>query len=302
MSIANRLKKNFKHKNKWAKRENIDAYRLYDRDIPDYPYIVDIYQDHVIIYLRLKEIDLDPKKEAHIDELFAGLEEIGFSADKHIVKSRKVQSSKDQYTKEASLKLTKKVQEREMLFKVNLTDYLDTGLFLDHRPLRKTLSSLELKGQTALNLFSYTCSLSVALAYAGATVTSVDMSKTYLSWGEENFAINDQKIYEHHFVAADCMSYVKENEQLFDIIIVDPPSFSNSKKMTGSFDIQRDHDYLLRKCYEFLRPGGKLYFSNNLRSFKLETNLPFKDITSSSIPVDFKDTKIHHLFYLEKEL
>jgi 23S rRNA (cytosine1962-C5)-methyltransferase len=307
MSIANRLIKNFKHRSKWARKNNYDAYRLYERDIPDYPYIVDIYQDMAIISLRLKEIDLEEKKEGHLGELCAALTELGFPENLQLQKRRKIQKEKLQYQKlghRSDEKIIKRVQEGDFIFKVNLSDYLDTGLFLDHRPLRRKLSKLELKKKKALNLFSYTCSLSVALAKAGATVTSVDMSANYLGWGEENFAFNDIKVFEHHFERANCLEYLKleiENKNRYDVIVLDPPSFSNSKKMEDSFDIQRNHSPLLDQCYELLNPGGTLYFSNNLRSFKLESDLGFKDITGNSFDDDFKDPKLHQLYVLTKD-
>ena len=301
MSIENRLQKNFKHLRKWAKRRGISAYRLYDKDIPEYPYLVDIYNEYAIVYLKLSKIDLEEKKKHHVDELLSGLDKLGFDEGKRYIKERKVQGDEFRYQKSSRSNHIEHVTENDLLFKVNLSDYIDTGLFLDHRPLRKILLEKDLKNKRVLNLFAYTCSLSVAAAKAGAYVTSVDMSQTYLGWGEENFALNELKVFEHNFINADCLKFIKEHKEKYDLMIIDPPTFSHSKKMEGTFDVGRDHPFILEACHRLLNYGGEIYFSNNQRDFKLETEYAFKDITKASIPEDFKDQKIHHLFYYQKD-
>lgn len=305
MALKNRLAKNHKHLRKWAKRQGIEAWRLYDRDIPEYPYIIDIYADKAIVWLRLEEIDKTPERKNHLTELYEGLEELGYSEDKRIIKERRKQDRHDRYQKEDAKKQTKIIKEKDLSFEVNLTDYLDTGLFLDHRPWREKILTMDLKGKKALNLFCYTGSLSVALAHAGAEVTSIDLSPHYLDWAKRNFTHNDLNPRDHQWHCGDCIKAIREmvddykdNRSLgFDFIVIDPPSFSVSKKFKGTFDVERDHEFLVDACLKLLRPQGKLWFSTNLRSFKLNPKYQdFKDTSFQTIPQDFHDKKIHKTF------
>lgn len=304
MSLVNRLKKNQKHLGKWARKNNLDAYRLYDRDIPEYPYIIDVYRDEVVIWLRLQEIDYSEEKKENLVELDLALTEIGFPKNKRFEKKREPQKKDKKYQKEAEKKVLRKIQEGPSIFEVNLSDYLDTGLFLDHRPLRALLGEMDLKGKKALNLFSYTCSISVSLAKAGARVTSVDLSQKYLEWGKRNFEHNNLPLKGHEFIEQDCLEFIKNcPEESYDLIVIDPPTFSTSKKFKGTWDVQRDHLFILHKCMDSLRPGGKLYFSTNLRNFKIDESLKdhYKDISFQTIPQDFHDKKIHHSFLFTKK-
>ena len=197
------------------------------------------------------------------------------------------------------------MQENGAQFYVNLHDYLDTGLFLDHREIRKQVFDMS-KVKKVLNLFAYTGSVSVFAALGGATsVTTVDMSNTYINWAKRNFRLNNLGGY-HQFIKADCLSWIRGCEQQYDLIFVDPPSFSNSKSMQGSWDVQRDHFGFLRLVRQRLAPGGTLIFSNNLRQFKLDPDLAenlsltITDISAQTIPFDFKrNQKIHHCWIMQ---
>lgn len=301
--IKNRLEKNFKHKSKWAKRENIDAYRLYDRDIPEFPYIVDIYKDQIVIYEKT-DINIDHEKLHHFDFLLEATKAIFNISneeedEKIIFKSRFKQKDK-QYEKIQEKNELKIVQEKNAKFYVNLHDYLDTGLFLDHRPLRQIIFK-ESSGKKVLNLFSYTGSISVFAALGGATsVTSVDMSSTYQEWARKNFNLNELSLREHNFLVESALDYLGKAQNKFDLIIVDPPTFSNSKKMQNDFEVEEDQLELINNCMRLLNTGGTLYFSNNKRKFKLHLDLKesfiVHDITAKTIPMDFHDQKIHHCF------
>jgi 23S rRNA (cytosine1962-C5)-methyltransferase/23S rRNA (guanine2445-N2)-methyltransferase / 23S rRNA (guanine2069-N7)-methyltransferase len=297
--ITNRIKKNYKHLAKWARKNGIEAYRLYERDIPEYPYIVDIYKDNAIIYQRLNKT-IDEGKTHHKDELIDALKEVcAFNLDQIIVKERAVQQGQKQYQRLEQTDTSFTIIENDTKFKVNLHDYLDTGLFLDHRPLRGEIGQLA-KDKKFLNLFSYTSSLSVMAAKANAETTSVDMSKTYIEWSKENFELNDLDPKEHNFVNKSALVFLRDAvrfNQKWDLIFLDPPTFSNSKKMTDSFDVLRDQEFLVDHCMKLLNPHGLLIFSNNKRGFKLTekilTEYVVKDITGKSIPMDFRDKKIH---------
>ncbi len=301
-AINGRIKKLYRHKKKWAKRNNIDSFRLYDRDIPDFPFIVDIHGQYCVIYKRsIDKIDADKN---HLPLLIEAIKEHTQLNEENIfIKERKVQGQDFQYEKSKG-ETPLISQEGDLKFKLLLNKYIDTGLFLDHRPLRQLLAKENFSGKSVLNLFCYTGSLSVASAYAGATVTSVDMSNTYLDWAKENFKLNELDINKHSFIREDVLKYLNDEaqkqEKKYDVIILDPPSMSKSKKMDVVFDVQKDHEMLVEHCSKLLNDGGVLYFSNNLRSFKLsesvQQSFEVKDMTRWSIPVDFHDQKIHKLY------
>lgn len=303
-AINGRIKKLYRHKKKWARKNAIDSYRLYDRDIPDFPYIVDCHGQYCIIYKR--EIDHIDEHKNHLPLLIDALiAECEFSKENILIKERKVQDESFQYDKDREHRdLILHSTEGQLQFKLILNRYIDTGLFLDHRPLRQMLATEDLKGLKVLNLFCYTGSLSVACAHAGASVTSVDMSNTYLNWAKENFKLNELDPENHLFEREDVLKYLSQKAQelkdSYDIIILDPPSMSKSKKMEKLFDIQSDHMQLIDNCTKLLKENGTLYFSNNLRSFKLDENIQesyqVKDMTRWSIPQDFHDQKIHKLY------
>ncbi|MFG1591156.1 class I SAM-dependent methyltransferase [Halobacteriovorax sp. CON-3] len=301
-AINGRIKKLYRHKKKWAKRNNIDSFRLYDRDIPDFPFIVDIHGQYCVIYKRsIDKIDADKN---HLPLLIEAIKEHTQLNEENIfIKERKVQGQDFQYEKSKG-ETPLVSQEGDLKFKLLLNKYIDTGLFLDHRPLRQLLAKENFSGKSVLNLFCYTGSLSVASAYAGASVTSVDMSNTYLDWAKENFKLNEIDINKHSFIREDVLKYLNDEaqkqEQKYDVIILDPPSMSKSKKMDVVFDVQKDHEMLVEHCSKLLNDGGVLYFSNNLRSFKLsesvQQSFEVKDMTRWSIPEDFHDQKIHKLY------
>ncbi len=297
--IKNRLEKNYKKLKSWAERAGIQAYRLYDRDIPEYPFIVDIYGDHFLIYDKGDSRDIEKNHLPHVIEALQVL----FKADesKIIVKKRERQEGLKQYEKLSEKEQTFTVKESQATFKVNLYDYLDTGLFLDHRPMRQKVFKTA-KDKKFLNLFCYTGSVSVFAALAGAKTTSVDMSQTYLGWAQENFELNNLSPSQHSFINANVIEWLETNKGVpaFDMIFLDPPTFSNSKKMTDTFEVERDQEQLVNACMSMLEPGGVLYFSNNKRKFSLSPAIKdqykVRDITEESIPQDFHDKKIHVCF------
>lgn len=303
--IKNRLSKNLKKFKPWAQKLQIEAFRLYDRDIPEYAYIIDIYKDHVLIYDKTNF--RDQNKKDHFDHVLQAVKELlKPDEDKIIIKKREVQSENNQYVKLSDKDEKFIVQEGPAKFLINLVDYLDTGLFLDHRIMRHRLYK-ECKNKRVLNLFCYTGSVSVYAALGGAKTTSVDMSQTYLDWAKENFKLNHLNPDEHEFLRENIMDFLNtySPKKLFDIIFLDPPTFSNSKKMSESFEVQVDHNFLVKKCMQLLNPGGVLYFSNNKRDFKMDFELKelykIKDISAETIPYDFHDQKIHHTFVITAE-
>lgn len=304
--FANRLKKNVQKSKRWLKNINSNCYRIYDADLPDYNVAIDCYADWVVVqeYAAPKEIP-QHKTIRRLHEVLACLPEIlSVEAEKIVLKVREVKKGKAQYEKIDKGSSLLEVQENGASFLVNLHDYLDTGLFLDHRKTRQLVKENS-KSKQVLNLFSYTGSVSVFAALGGAkSVTTVDMSNTYLDWAKKNFAVNNLK-WGHHFIKADCTTWLQEHKEKYDLIFIDPPSFSNSKSMTGTWDVQRDHMQLLADAKSCLTPKGMIIFSNNLRSFKLDPNLPEKldvtvtDVSKDTIPEDFeRNQKIHQCWLI----
>lgn len=304
--LYNRIKKNFKKLSAWANVSHVDAFRLYDRDIPEIPYIIDYYSQHLVIWEKGKKSDqFDPSlKEKNINEIYSALKTLfAIEDDQIFFKERKRQQGIEQYEKISTQTKELTIQEHEAKFIVNLTDYLDTGLFLDHRPIRKQIYKMA-KNKKFLNLFSYTCSVSICAALGGAQTTSVDLSNTYINWGKRNFELNELSLRKHDFIVSDCLKFLETNTEKFDIIFIDPPSFSNSKKFAGVFDVQEAHVGLIHRSSRILNAGGTIFFSTNLRDFKMDPALSekfkIKDITKSSIPQDFRDQKIHKCFEITK--
>jgi len=305
--IKNRLDKNFRKLKAWAGRHHIEAYRLYDRDIPEYPYIVDIYKDHFVVYDKTDSVvDAGKNFLPHVTEAIKIL--FKTPEEKIVIKRRARQEGLLQYEKLDRREETFTVRESQALLLVNLYDYLDTGLFLDHRPMRQVIFKT-VQDKDFLNLFCYTGAVSVFAALGGArSTTSVDMSQTYLSWAEENYKLNQIPLERHEFVNMNALEYLHkmQGQKRFDVIFLDPPTFSNSKKMEEAFEVEKDQDFLVEKAMSMLRPEGVLYFSNNKRKFKLSENVlqkyQVKDITRDSIPQDFHDQKIHHCFEIKHHL
>lgn len=330
--FANRLQKNLKHLSKWARRNEIACYRLYDADLPDYAVAVDLYESrerhvHVQEYAAPKTID-PVKAEKRLREALSAIQQaLEVPAARIHYKLRKPQRGSAQYEKHGEDGRLHEVAEHGCRLLVNFEDYLDTGLFLDHRPLRLRIQR-EARGKRFLNLFCYTGSASAHAARGGAAQTvSVDLSNTYLDWAQRNLALNGARaeLFErpppagseapgasaggrirmgsparlppHALLRADCLEWLREQAQArnaarFDLILLDPPTFSNSKRMDETLDIQRDHAELIRNCAALLAPGGTLYFSTNRRGFKLDeaalAGLEVKDITAQTVDEDFR--------------
>lgn len=312
--LVNRLQKNLQNHRKTALREHVQNLRIYDADLPNYNIAIDLYGDYVHVqeYAAPKKIDPDTAKRNFNTALQAIRLVLDIGRDRLFIKTRRRQKGKEQYEKSGSSGKFFIATEAAARFYINLTDYLDTGLFLDHRPLRTRIQQ-EAKGKHVLNLYAYTCSASVHAAVGGAKkVTSVDLSNTYLDWGKRNFALNglvtDSEQYE--FIYADVFEWLKGSPQgtpneKYDLIFIDPPTFSNSKKFGGTFDVQRDHISLIKRAMNRLAAGGVLYFSNNYRGFALDDEITekfaVKNITHETIGFDFKrkdHKKIHQCWQI----
>jgi 23S rRNA (cytosine1962-C5)-methyltransferase len=285
--FENRLRKNAKHLAKWAKRLNITCYRLYDRDIPEFPFVVDYYEGRVHLQILSGDFGTDAAQAAsNALQLPTGAIHL---------KRREGQKGDTQYEKTGSIGEDFVVHENDCKFIVNLDSYLDTGLFLDHRNMRKMVGE-NASGKRFLNLFAYTGSFTVHAAKGGAiSTTTVDLSNTYLDWAKRNFELNN--LFNYNIVRDDVNVFLDYTKEEYDLIVLDPPTFSNSKKMKGNFDVQRDHAGMIAKCMELLSPGGELYFSNNLKSFRLDeaalSRFEHKEISSTTVPEDFRNRKIH---------
>ncbi|HDR1905809.1 TPA: bifunctional 23S rRNA (guanine(2069)-N(7))-methyltransferase RlmK/23S rRNA (guanine(2445)-N(2))-methyltransferase RlmL [Pasteurella multocida] len=302
VDFANRLQKNSKKIEKWAKQQGINAYRLYDADLPEYNLAVDRYDDHIVVqeYAAPKNIDENKARQRLLDAVTATLQVTGVETNKLILKVRQKQKGTNQYEKLANKGDYFYVNEYGAKLWVNLTDYLDTGLFLDHRLTRKMLREMA-KGKDVLNLFAYTGSATVHMALGGAkSTTTVDMSNTYLNWAEQNLLLNDLEGKQHKLIQADCLQWLARCDRQFDLIFVDPPTFSNSKRMEDSWDVQRDHIKLMTQLKRILRPNGTIVFSNNKRGFKMDVEgletlgLSVVDITAKTLPLDFERNKQIH--------
>lgn len=321
-SFANRLGKNRKKLGKWLEREGITCFRLYDADIPEYNVAVDLYREvgesgdlhaHVQEYAPPRTIDPD-KARTHLREALAVIrEELDLPRERVHFKRRERQRGGAQYEKLDHSGHEFMVAEGPARFLVNFEDYLDTGLFLDHRPIRAKLRELA-AGQRMLNLFCYTGTASVHAAIGGArSTTNVDLSRTYLEWAQRNFSINGidaawaddyAQPGRHRLIRTDVLEWLsRPTSERWELIFCDPPSYSNSKRMQRDFDVQRDHTELIPRCMERLAPGGLLVFSTNLRSFEFDRRVSarydFEDWTKPSIPRDFdRAERIHHCYFL----
>ena len=305
--FANRLRKNWQKTQRWLKKQNTECYRVYDADLPNYNVAIDRYSDWIVIqeYAAPKDIPLQKTRARLQEVLLAAPAILDVPASNVALKVREVQKGKSQYEKVSRKHEFMEVRENGIKFWVNLHDYLDTGLFLDHRDTRLKIMGMS-KNKRVLNLFAYTGTVSVYAALGGAdSVTTVDMSNTYLDWAKRNFELNKIK-GRHSFVKADVTSWLDGVQEEYDLIFIDPPSFSNSKSMEHTWDVQRDHLALLQKARACLAEGGVIVFSNNLRNFKLAPDLEetlgvsVQDISTTTIPEDFKrNSRIHHCFILQ---
>lgn len=310
--FSNRLARMSKHWKKWARRRGITCFRIYDRDIPQVPVSVDLYEGYCLVSEYLNEYPLsDEEREAERSAIRKSILEIlQLESDRLFWKKREQKKGNLQYEKLDSSAESIVVQEGGLKFKVNLSDYLDTGLFLDHRTTRNLFRE-ESSGKTVLNLYSYTGSFSVYAAAGGAKkVTSVDLSRNYLDWAEENFRLNGLDPSRHEFLREDIGEWLKRernnpNRTLYDLLIVDPPTFSNSKKMRDSFDVQSDYPFLLNSLFrDFTLPGATLYFSTNFRKFKMDPDEilweEIQDLTKATHPEDFRNEKIRSVWKMKK--
>ncbi len=306
--FGNRLHKRAKHLRKWAKLKGVSCYRLFDNDIPEIPLAVDFYEG----YLHMALYERPYNKEDAFEEVWLDImrktaaEKLSIPAERVFLKWRKRQRGKDQYECLGKSKAEITIQEDGLNFIVNLADYLDTGLFLDHRLLRKKIRCMA-KGRDVLNLFSYTGSFSVYAAAGGATrVVSVDISNTYQDWAERNATANALLPGIIDFRRADVLEEIEKmrGREAFDIIVLDPPTFSNSKRMQRDLDLNRDHPELIHRCLKLLKPGGVLYFSSNSRKLRFRPeDYPqwlCRDISDESLDEDFRDRKIHRAWELRK--
>ena len=305
-AFANRVKKNKQALKSWLKKEQVSAYRVYDADIPEYNVAVDVYNDCAVIfeYAAPKEIEDDVAQKRLQDVITLTAQQLNIEPENIAVKVRKRQKGEAQYTSMDKQNRFEIVEEFGAKFKVNLFDYLDTGLFLDHRLARRYIQE-NANGKRVLNLFAYTGSVSVHAALGGAkAVTTVDMSKTYLKWAEENFALNELKNTRFRFEQADCLKWLEYAQGQYDLIFLDPPTFSNSKRMKEAFDVQRDHIQLLTWIKNILSPNGTLVFSNNKRGFKMDEvaliglGLKAENISEKTLSPDFKRNKQIHNSWL----
>ena len=311
--FANRLRKNLRTLGAWARREGVDCYRLYDADMPEYAVAVDLYQG-ASLWVHCQEYapprSVDPAQAAHrLDEAMAVLPDVlGVAPEQVFLKVRQRQKGANQYEKIAQEGRFHEVREGPCRLLVNFTDYLDTGLFLDHRRTRVLVGQLA-GGRSFLNLFAYTGSASVHAALGGASsTTTVDLSHTYQEWARRNLALNGIKGPLHRLIQADCLEWLEQSSRgatgdRYGVIFLDPPTFSSSKRMRGTLDVQRDHARLVRQAVHLLEPDGILIFSNNFRRFRMDPQIlgqfAVEDITARTLPRDFaRNPRIHNCWMI----
>ena len=305
--LGNRLKKNRRTLGRWAKQEGIHCYRLYDADLPEYAFSIDLYEDWAHVQEYAPPASIDPNKaEARRREVMATLSELlDLPHDQVFFKMRQRQKGTAQYHKFAEAGEFYEVREDDCRFLVNFSDYLDTGLFLDHRLTRQMIRELAV-GKSFLNLFAYTGTATVYAAKGGAaSTTTVDMSKTYLDWAGRNLALNGFQGKSHRLFQEDCMAWLRRQRDRYDLIFLDPPTFSNSARMQDSFDVQRDQVTLIEQACALLERNGVLLFSNNFRKFKLSDEIirrfEVEDISAATIPKDFqRNPKIHRCWKITR--
>jgi|TARA_B110000503_G_scaffold26735_2_gene42146 23S rRNA (guanine2445-N2)-methyltransferase / 23S rRNA (guanine2069-N7)-methyltransferase len=306
--VLNRLKKNQRKLESWRKKSDISCYRLYDADIPEYAVAVDIYDQSIYVqeYAPPNTISEKVARERFAEIKLAVKEYSANFRGKIYYKERRRQKGDSQYERlNEGPSDTLQVSEGSAQFEVNLSDYLDTGLFLDHRPVRSLIGELA-AGKRFLNLFCYTAAASVQAALAGASSSlSIDMSNTYLDWAQRNFDLNSLRAGKHKLLRADCLKWLEVEGEQYDVIFLDPPTFSNSKKMDTVLDIQRDHGDLIRACMGKLASGGTLVFSNNFRKFKMDEltlrQFDCENITPKTLDVDFeRNPRIHNVWLITR--
>ena len=313
--FGNRIAKNIKQLKSWVKREGVSCYRLYDADMPEYSFAIDRYAEYegdqawlyVQEYAAPRTIEPEAVQRRRNEALAALPGATGIPVERIHLRQRRRTTRGDQYEKLGESQDFKLVEESGLKFWVNFSDYLDTGLFLDHRITRQRLRAAA-AGRRFLNLFAYTGSATVYAAAGGARAsTTIDMSATYLDWAQRNLAVNDIPRRNHEYIQADCIAWLEDavaSSRVYDLIFLDPPTFSNSKRMDDILDVQRDHGGLIDRCMALLAPGGKLVFSTNAQKFKLDGMLGERykvaDISRATLPEDFKrNPRIHQCYELE---
>ncbi|MCU0611241.1 MAG: bifunctional 23S rRNA (guanine(2069)-N(7))-methyltransferase RlmK/23S rRNA (guanine(2445)-N(2))-methyltransferase RlmL [Candidatus Eisenbacteria bacterium] len=293
-AFARRLRTSHRERAQWARDGDITCYRLYDSDLPEYNLAVDWYDGAVRVeeYAPPSRIPPERAERRLRDALMVVSEVMGVDPSEVVLRVRRRRSAGEQHQRRGDLRRFRTVREGGLRFMVNLTDYLDTGLFLDDRQLRSLIRS-RASGRRFLNLFAHTCTASVAAAAGGAgATTSVELSNVYLSWGKRNFALNGLLKPAHRFVRADVLSWLEGHDRgLYDLILLAPPTFSRSKGMRGDFDVQRDHTFMIMACARLLAPGGEVLFTTNFRDFRLDVEgirgVTAREITQEVTPVDF---------------
>lgn len=305
-AFGNRLTKNLKLTGKWARRNGITCFRAYDVDMPEFPLAVDWYESVVHVAEYARDHAMEP--DEHSAWLEGCMEVLARVFDVHpskvYLKFRQRQKGLKQYERFNRIGAEFIVHEGGLKFIINPADYLDTGLFLDHRISRSMVREVA-RDKKVLNLFCYTGSFTVYAAAGGAASTlSIDMSNTYLQWADRNLALNGFEGPEHKLLQADALEWLRGPVQdQFDLIVCDPPTFSNSKRMNGTFDMQRDHAWLLNRVMDRVKPGGQVFFSTNYRRFKPEVETikarEFVDVSEKTIPEDFRNKKIHKSYWMK---
>ncbi|HRG20022.1 MAG TPA: class I SAM-dependent methyltransferase [Saprospiraceae bacterium] len=307
--FENRLRKVIKIRSKAARKQNVTCFRVYDLDMPEFPFCIDWYDGRIYVaeYQRQHTLDENQYKEWFENSIQTIAGVFAVEPTMIFVKHRKVIEERvAQYHRLSDASREFIVEEGGHSFIVNLSDYLDTGVFLDHR-LTRAMVGQESLDKKVLNLFAYTGTFSVYAAKGGASeVTTIDLSNTYLQWARRNFELNGIDLQKQLFIACDVMEWLNENKHVhYDLIVCDPPTFSNSKKMDGIFDVQRDHVKLINQCLAILNPGGRLYFSTNFTKFRIKTeelnSSLIKDITRKTTPFDFEGKLDRWCYLIEKE-
>jgi len=284
-----RLARVWRERRQWASRNRVSCYRIYDKDLNAFPFVIDLYENQLVWSILLESGDDEVPEEF----ILACAEYLEIDRSKIHLKVRRKQKGNDQYEKLDQQRNTAVAREGGLKFLINLSDYLDTGLFLDHRWSRSYIRDLS-AGRKVLNLFCYTGSFSVYAAHGGAfETTSVDLNANYLDWAQENFKLNGLESPRHKFLKRDAVEFLRSEASLkFDVIVLDPPTFSNSKKMDGTFDVQRDHGFLIQRSLKLLNPDGVLFFSTNFQKFRLEipaaTPHFAQEITKYTVPADVR--------------
>lgn len=307
--FKNCIRKNYRHIRKWAKRTETNCFRVYDRQMHHYPLAIDFYAGRFCVHYFAKSKEEEVPSQGFVDEVNGVLIDL-FQTNEEMIfwRTRKRSKETRQYEKFGASKDFFVAYEYGLKFQINLVDYLDTGLFLDHRETRRLVAAHS-AGKRVLNLFAYTCSFSVHAAAAGAVFTkNVDMSNTYTAWGKRNFELNNLPLKNNAVEREDCLKFLDHEIRAgvkYDVIVIDPPTISRSKKMEGLFDIHVDYVDLIKKGLRLLVEGGVIFFSTNSRRFQFDES-QFKgckiiDITDKTLPIDFHDKRIHRCWKINKD-